>query len=37
MGRISGAVHVYVLSKDCESLAVPRAEAGDDDYDGSCD
>ena len=37
MGRISGAVHGYVLSRDCESSGVPRAEAGGDDYDGSCD
>ena len=37
MGRISRAVHVYVLSKDCESSGVPRAKAGGDDYDGSCD
>ena len=37
MGRISGVVHVYVLSRDCESLGVPRAEAGGDDCDGLCD
>ena len=34
MGKISGAVHGYVLSRDCESLGVPRAEAGGDDCDG---
>ena len=34
MGRISGAVHVYVLSRDCKSSGVPRAEVGGDDYDG---
>ena len=28
MGRISGAVHGYVLSRDCKSSGVPRAEAG---------
>ena len=37
MGRISGAVHGYVLSIDCEGLGVPRAEAGDDDCDGLYD
>ena len=37
MGRISGAVHRYVLSRDCEGLGVPRAEAGGDDCDGLCD
>ena len=37
MGRISGVVHGYVLSKDCEGLGVPRAEAGGDDCDGLCD
>ena len=34
MCRISRAVHVYVLSRDCESSGVPRAEVGGDDYDG---
>ena len=34
MGRISRAVHGYVLSRDYKSLGVPRAEAGGDDYDG---
>ena len=34
MGRISGAVHVYELSRDYESSGVPRDEAGGDDYDG---
>ena len=28
MGRISGAVHGYVLSRDYESSGVPRAKAG---------
>ena len=28
MGRILGVVHVYVLSRDCGSSGVPRAEAG---------
>ena len=34
MGRISGAVHGYVLFRDCESSGVPRAKAGGDDCDG---
>ena len=37
MGRISGAVHGYVLSRDCEACegsGVPRAEVGGDDCDG---
>ena len=37
MGRISGAVQGYVLSKDCEGSGVPRAEVGGDDCDGLCD
>ena len=37
MGRISRVVHVYVLSRDCESLGVPRAKAGGDDCDGLYD
>ena len=37
MGRISGAVHGYVLSRDYEGLRVLRAKAGGDDYDGLCD
>ena len=37
MGRVSGAVHGLVLSRDCEGSVVPRAEAGSDDYDGLCD
>ena len=37
MGRVSGAVHGYVLSRDCEGLGVPRAEAGGDVCDGLCD
>ena len=37
MGRISGFVHGYVISRDCESSGVPRAKAGGDDYDRSCD
>ena len=36
MGRISGAVHGYVLSRDCVGSGVPRAEAGGDDSDGLC-
>ena len=37
MGRVSRAVHRQVFSRDCEtcqSLGVPRAEAGSDDSDG---
>ena len=34
MGRISGAVHGYVLSRDCESSEIPRAEVGGDDCGG---
>ena len=37
MGRISRALHGYVLSRDCEGSGVPRAEAGGDDCDGLCD
>ena len=37
MGRISGVVHVYVLSRDCESSGVPRAKVGGDDCDGLYD
>ena len=37
MGRVSGAVHGYVLSRDCESSGVPRAGVGGDDCDGLCD
>ena len=37
MGRILGSVHGYVLSIDCESSGVPRAESEGDDYDGLCD
>ena len=37
MGRILGAVHGYVLSRDCEGSGVLRAEVGGDDYDGLCD
>ena len=37
MGRISRAVHGYVLSRDCERLGVPSAEAGGDDCDGLYD
>ena len=37
MGQISGAVHGYVLSIDCEGSGVPRAEAGGDGCDGLCD
>ena len=36
MGRVSRAVHGYVLSRDCEACegsGVPRAEVGGDDYD----
>ena len=36
MGRVSGAVHGYVLSRDYEGLGVPRAEVGGDDCDGLC-
>ena len=37
MGRVSGAVHGQVLSRDCEacqSSGVPRAKVGSDDSDG---
>ena len=37
MGRVTGAVHRQVLSRDCEAcqgLSVPRAEVGGDDCDG---
>ena len=37
MGRVPGAVHEQVFSRDCEtrqSSGVPRAEAGSDDSDG---
>ena len=37
MGRVPGAVHGQVFSRDCEtcqSSGVPRAEAGSDDSDG---
>ena len=37
MGRISRDVQGYVLSRDCGSSGVPRAEAGGDDCDGLCD
>ena len=37
MGRVSGAVHGLVLSRNCESSRVPGAEAGGDDCDGLCD
>ena len=39
MGRVPGAVHGQVFFGYCsssEGLGVPRAEAGDDDYDGLC-
>ena len=39
MGRVSGAVHGLVLSRDYEASqgsGVPRAEAGSDDSDGLC-
>ena len=37
MGRVSGAVHGQILSRDCEACqgsGVPRAEVGSDDSDG---
>ena len=37
MGRVLGAIHWEVLSKDCEACqgsGVPRAEARGDDFDG---
>ena len=37
MGRVLGAVHGQVLSRDCEACegsGVPRAEVGSDDCDG---
>ena len=37
MGRVSGTVQGYVLSRDyeaCEGSGVPRVEAGGDDCDG---
>ena len=37
MGRVLGAVHGEVLSRECEACqgsVVPRAEAGGDDCDG---
>ena len=37
MGRVSGAVHGQVFSRDCEtcqSSGVPRAEVGSDESDG---
>ena len=37
MGRISGAVHGYVLFRNCEGSGVPRAEVGGDVCDGLCD
>ena len=37
MGRILGSVHGYILSRGCEGLGVPRAEAGGNDCDGLCD
>ena len=37
MGRIAGAVHVYVLSRDYGSSRVPRVEVGGDDCDRLCD
>ena len=39
MGRVSGAVHEEVFSRDCETCEgsrVPRAEIGNDDSDGVC-
>ena len=39
MGRVSGAVHELVFSRDyeaCQGSGVPRAEAGGDDCDGLC-
>ena len=37
MGKVLGAVHRYVLSRDCGSSGAPRAEARGDDCDGLCD
>ena len=39
MGRVSGAVHEQVLSRDykaCQGSGVPRAEVGGYDCDGLC-